>query len=217
MKLHEAKTILDKYTNVSFSEIFTKEQLNYILVNKGKTGQILELLLGLNLSNTTLDFEDGELKTNKCTSDGLPLETIFITQVASIIDSILAGQPFEETRLFAKIEHILYVPIDKTGVPGNWKFLPCIEIKLSAPEFSNIKEQLEKDYNSIQSQLNTMLTEDENAMLHTISGEYIQIRTKDSKPYTPIYSTVYSRNISNKGRAFYFKKDFILAVRAILS
>lgn len=46
--------------------------------------------------------------------------------------------------------------------------------------------------------------------LHTSSGKYIQIRTKDSKPYHPIYSKEYNSYISKKNFAFYFKKDFMI-------
>ena len=43
-------------------------------------------------------------------------------------------------------------------------------------------------------------TTESRATLHTVSGKFIQIRTKDSKPYTPIYSNVYGREISDKNR-----------------
>jgi DNA mismatch repair protein MutH len=71
-------------------------------INKGKTDQLLELTIGLNLSNTTLDFEDGELKTNKCDRSRKPLETMFITQTSSITDELLSKRTFEETKLYKK-------------------------------------------------------------------------------------------------------------------
>lgn len=62
-----------------------------IIINKGKSGQLLEIILGLNLSNTNLDFEDGELKTNKCDVTGNPLETMFITRISKMVDDLLVG------------------------------------------------------------------------------------------------------------------------------
>lgn len=90
MKLIEAQKRIEKLAYIPFKEYLTEEQFNNIVVNKGKTGQILELTIGLQLSNTTLDFEDGELKTNKCNKLGIPAETMFITQTASIIDELLS-------------------------------------------------------------------------------------------------------------------------------
>lgn len=91
-----------KLAYIPFKEYLTEEQFNNIVVNKGKTGQILELTIGLQLSNTTLDFEDGELKTNKCNKLGIPAETMFITQTASIIDELLSFKLFEESKLYKK-------------------------------------------------------------------------------------------------------------------
>lgn len=100
MKLIEAQKRIEKLAYIPFKEYLTEEQFNNIVVNKGKTGQILELTIGLQLSNTTLDFEDGELKTNKCNKLGIPAETMFITQTASIIDELLSFKPFEESKLY---------------------------------------------------------------------------------------------------------------------
>lgn len=72
MKLIEAQKRIEKLAYIPFKEYLTEEQFNNIVVNKGKTGQILELTIGLQLSNTTLDFEDGELKlTNVINSEFL--------------------------------------------------------------------------------------------------------------------------------------------------
>ena len=57
--------------------------------------------------------------------------------------------------------------------------------------------------------MNSQLSASSTAMLHTANGKYIQVRTKDSKPYHPIYSEKYGREISDKNRAFYFKKEFM--------
>lgn len=211
MKLCEAKNQIDRLANIPFKEYLEPSvfQDTMLKLNKGRTGQLLELTIGLNLSNTTLDFEDGELKTNKCDRFGNPLETMFITQTASIIDELLSNKNFCQSKLYTKLQHLLYVPISKDGPQSDWMFLPCVEVDLTNPIYHELRVQLEKDYYSICAQLNLMLQASPTAMLHTASGQFMQIRTKDSKPYRPIYSEVYQRKVSDKNRAFYFKKEFM--------
>lgn len=209
MNLATAKEKITKLANIPFHEYLTHDQLEGIKINKGKSGQLLEITIGLNLSNTTLDFEDGELKTNKCNADGKPLETMFITQTASMIDELLEEKTFKATKLYKKLQHLLYVPISKDGDPQNWKYLQCIEVDLNKSKYAELSQQLEQDYYTICRQMNEQLQASSNATLHTVSGRFIQIRTKDSKPYHPIYSQKYNRIISDKNRAFYFKKEFM--------
>lgn len=209
MKLAEAKKKIDELANIPFKNYLSPTQYNDIIKNKGKTGQILELTIGLQLSNTTLDFEDGELKTNKCDKYGKPKETMFITQASSMIDEILEIKPFETTKLYKKLQNILYVPISKDGEPAQWMYLPCIQVDLSQSKYHSLVKQLEADYYTICNTMNNQLSASSTAMLHTANGKYIQVRTKDSKPYHPIYSEKYGREISDKNRAFYFKKEFM--------
>ena len=215
MKLAIAKERIEKLANIPFKDYLNEEQYHNIILNKGRTGQLLELTIGLNLSNTTLDFEDGELKTNKCDHTGKPLETMFITQTASIMDELLDRRPFRDSKLYKKFQNILYVPISKDGNPSEWMYLPCIQVNLSNPLYHNLALQLEEDYYTICDTLNKQLQMSNTATLHTANGKFIQIRTKDSQPYTPIYSQKYGRIISDKNRAFYFKKDFMKYIVAI--
>ena len=217
MKLIEAQSRIEKLAYIPFKEYLSPERVQdaMMIINKGKTGQLLELTIGLNLSNTTLDFEDGELKTNKCDRTGKPLETMFITQTASIIDELLSKRNFQDTKLYKKFQRLLYVPISKEGSPADWMYLAPIQVDLSLPKYHELAQQLEADYYSICEQLNQQLSESNRSTLHTASGKYIQIRTKDSKPYHPIYSTIYKREISDKNRAFYFKKEFMKYITSL--
>lgn len=217
MKLIEAQSRIEKLANIPFKEYLSPEQIQDAMmkINKGKTGQLLELTIGLNLSNTTLDFEDGELKTNKCDRYGKPLETMFITQTASIIDDLLSKRAFQDTKLYEKLNRLLYVPISKDGSPADWMYLSPVQVDLSLPKYASLAEQLESDYYSICEQLNQQLSESDTATLHTANGKFIQIRTKDSKPYHPIYSNIYGREISDKNRAFYFKKNFMKYITSL--
>ena len=209
MRLQEAQHEIDRLARIPFGDLFTPEQLENIIRNKGKSGQLLELAIGLNLTNTTLDFEDGELKTNKCDRRSQPLETMFITQISSIIDELLDVIPFIDSKLYKKINNMLYVPISKEGDPNGWMFFPSIHVDLSLIKYRELLEILENDYYRICNAMNQQLSQSPRSTLHTISGDFIQIRTKDSKPYTPITSINYGRVISNKNRAFYFKREFM--------
>lgn len=209
MKLEEASEKLNKLSGIRFGDLFSDEDMETIILNKGKTGQLLELALGMNLSNNNLDFEDGELKTNKCDANGKPLETIFITQISSVIDELIQEKPFEETHLYEKIRNILYVPVCKVGAPKEWMFLPSIHIDLREPKFAELKDIWREDYYSICKQLKIHIENSEDGFIHTSNGIHIQVRSKDSKPYHPIYSDIYGKYVSNKNHAFYFKKKFV--------
>lgn len=209
MKLKEAQKKIIRLCDIPFCEIFEESDFETIIRNKGKTGQLLELALGKKLDSFNIDFEDGELKSNKCDASGKPLETVFITQIASKIDELLQEKPFEETHLFEKINNILYVPVCKVGNPREWMFLDAIHIDLSDSRYSSLLEIWEDDYYSICKQLKNHIETSPDGYIHTSNGTHIQIRSKDSKPYHPIYSHTYGRYVSNKNHAFYFQKQFV--------
>jgi len=209
LKLKDAVIYLEELKGKKFKDIFSEEQLRDIIRNKGKSGQIIELAIGLKNTNVTLDFEDGELKTNKCDNTSKPLETMFITQVSSMIDELLNEKPFKESKVFKKISNLLYVPISKVGDPEEWFIIDAININLSEDKHLDLKAQLEEDYYSICKQLKEHIATSPDGFIHTSNGKYIQIRSKDSKPYFPIYSHVYEKYVSNKNHAFYFKKEFM--------
>lgn len=213
MKLAEANKKLNLLSSKPFGELFSLEQIGNIIVNKGKTGQLLELALGMNLSSNNLDFEDGELKTNKCDKTGKPLETVFITQILSVIDDLINEKPFEETHLYKKIDNILYVPVCKMGNPKDWMFLPSIHIDLRKPQFASLREIWKNDYYSICRQLKNHIETSTDGFIHTSNGAHIQVRSKDSRPYSTIFSSVYHRAVFNKNHAFYFQKQFVYDIQ----
>lgn len=93
MRLEEANRRFNQLSGTRFEDLFSPSDMQMIIINKGKTGQLLELSLGMHLSSTNLDFEDGELKTNKCDASGNPRETVFITQISSVIDELIEQHP----------------------------------------------------------------------------------------------------------------------------
>lgn len=209
MYLEDANIRFNEIAGIPFDQLFGPDALTDIIYNKGKTGFLLEMALGLDPSTATLDFVDGELKSNKCDAQGHPKETVFITQIASVIDDLIREVPFEETHLFAKISNILYVPVCKDGRPEDWMFLPSIHVDLSDPQFAILKNIWARDYRIICEQLRYHIENSPDGFIHTSSGSHIQVRSKDSKPYHPIYSQVYGRYVSNKNHAFYFQKQFV--------
>lgn len=213
MKLLEAEKAIIPLVEKRFGDIFNNTELQGIIVNKGKSGQILELAIGLQNSSRNLDFEDGELKTNKCDRYGNPKETMFITQILSIIDELLQEKEFYSTHIYEKISNLLYVPICKDGNPADWMFLPIVHVELNSEKFKDLRIQLEKDYYSICRQLKAHINA--TGSIHTSNGQYMQIRSKDSKPYYPIYSNIYEKYVSNKNHAFYFQKDFMRYITSI--
>ncbi len=215
MKLEEAIIKLESLTNQKLGDILTKEQMEGIIRAKGRTGQLLEILIGLENSTKNLDFKDGELKTNKCDRFGNPLETMYITQISLIIDDLIMKKNFYDTHVYEKISNILYVPICKEGSPDNWFILPYIHVNLNEDRFSKLKKQIEYDYYNICTRLKEQIEKGSDGYIHTANGEYIQVRTKDSKPYNSIYSNIYKRNVSNKNYAFYFKKDFMRYISSL--
>jgi DNA mismatch repair protein MutH len=217
MRLDEANERFNEIAGIRFRDLFTSRDLNSIIVNKGKTGQLLELALGLHLSSTNLDFEDGELKSNKCDRFGNPRETVFITQISSIIDELIEKETFEHTHLFEKISNILYVPVCKDGSPEDWMFLPSIHINLNSPRYAGLKQIWSNDYYSICDQLRWHIEHSADGFIHTSNGRHLQVRSKDARDsrgcYHPIYSEVYKRYVSNKNHAFYFKKEFVYDIK----
>lgn len=213
MRLEEACNRFNDLAGIRFGDLFSLADMNMIIINKGKTGQLLELSLGMNLSSSNLDFDDGELKTNKCDAAGNPRETVFITQISSVIDELIQERPFEQTHLYEKISNILYVPVCKDGDPKNWMFLPSIHIDLASPRFSELRNVWRNDYYSICRQLKHHIETSPDGFIHTSNGQHIQVRSKDSKPYHPIYSSTYRRYVSDKNHAFYFQKQFVYDIR----
>ena len=217
MRLEEACNRFNKLAGIRFGDLFSPENMKTIIVNKGKTGQLLELSLGMRLSSSNLDFDDGELKTNKCDAAGNPRETVFITQISSIIDELIVQRSFEQTHLYEKISNILYVPVCKDGLPEDWMFLPSIHIDLSLPRFSSLREIWRRDYYSICEQLRYHIENSPDGFIHTSNGTHIQVRSKDARDssgnYLPFYSQVYGRYVSYKNHAFYFQKQFVYDIR----
>ena len=215
IKLADALNKLQPYIGKKFIDIFDETDIVDLRTNKGNVGQLLEKLIGLQNSSRRLDFDDGELKTNKAYADGRPKETMYIIQILSVIDELLDATSFKDSFLYIKIKNLVYVPVCKDGNELNWFFLPYVHVGYELEKYSNLYIQLEEDYYEVASQLNKHIKNSDDGFIHTSSGKYIQVRSKDSKPYSPIYSKKYNKYVSNKNHAFYFKKSFMLYLQEL--
>lgn len=206
MKLQKAQELFNSIHSLPFGKLFPDQKMHNIRLDKGGAGKLLENILGLQNTNANIDFEDGELKSYKCKPDGSPRETIAITQILSHIDDLVMCKPFEETWLYEKIKNVLYVPVCKDdSSSSNWFFCTSTHINLENEEYTSLREQLKADYEYICNEIKNRCIN--RTKLSTISGKYLQIRTKNNGV---IFSKVYNHQLTDRcNYAFYFKTDFM--------
>lgn len=182
------------------------------LVNKGVVGQIIEKKIGLNLSSDLLDFEDGELKSNKFLK-GKPSETLAVTQVGHILPEIDAEVSWPNSKVLKKINSFIFLPIHK-DIPEPKAWVIGKAVHFTKKDYPLQYKMLGEDYESISSQIKTLLRK--NGELHTLNGpnSYLQIRTKDSRDgsgnYHPIKYNGFQ--LSNKNYAFYIRPGFLNSI-----
>lgn len=216
MKLEDVFARLPSLYQKKFQELKLQEDISSFTINKGNTGQFLQQLLDMPNNSNLTDFVDGELKTNKSYPNGMPRETMFITQISKDFDELFFGD-LQTNRLLEKISNLLYLPVVKpnANVPEEWFFLPAHHI--DSNHYTELKALYLKDFLDIKEQILGHLANPNDGFIHTSNGKYIQIRSKDAKrkdgSYNPIYSKVLGRYVSNKNHAFYFKKDFMIAIQ----
>ena len=152
---------------------------NYLCVktkNKGGAGHLLEKLLEIPHSSKCLDMVDGELKVFPLLPNGNVKESVAITMVDK---ELLKTTPFEESRVYKKLENTLFVPYKRDG--DNVCFMEAIHFTKDHEFF----EQLKKDYTDIQTQ-----------EFSGKVGKYLQTRTKGAGHGTT-------------SRAFYLRASFM--------
>jgi len=174
-------------------------------IDKGHSGQYLQLAIGLPLSNNKQDFEDGELKTTGLWNN-LTRESIKIATFEHLIDGMFSELPWNETHVFRKIRNFLLVPCVKGSKNWeDWYFEKPIWISTEIQQ--NLYRFLEEDYQFIASHVHKEILN--GRLLHTITGpnNFLQIRTGDNKPYKPAYyqGTMYA----NKKLAIFFTGRFV--------
>ena len=182
------------------------------LVNKGIVGQIIEKAIGLDLSSDLLDFEDGELKSNKFLK-GKPAETLAVTQVVHILPEIEAEIAWPNSKVLKKISSFIFLPVHKDSPdPHNWKIGRAVHFSKKIHQKQYLK--LAEDYEMISSSIRQIL--ENHGELHTINGsnEFLQLRTKDAKDASGNYHPVKYKGatLSNKNYAFYLRPKFLNSI-----
>ena len=194
MLLREAKSKFDSLDKSLISNYGT---------NKGERGQSLEQLLGKSLSSDILDFDDGELKAFKSR------ETIAVTQLKHVLDELINGVSFKQSKVFTKLSNCWLVRFTKEGkfdrdIIFNRYTSPLIFDYLSE-DWDYIGDCVRSAYNNGE-QLRTFNGPRDKNGVHKL----LQIRTKASKnkegKYTPL---VYNgQQLKNKYMAFYLTRKF---------
>ena len=210
MTLQEGFEIIKKIPNQPFKTIFQGQDLTDIIKNKGKTGQLMEtIILKLKLSNKHLDFTDGELKTNKSKADGTPDETMAICQISSLFDDMLDDNfDLDNNYIIEKLNNMIYVQVDKSSKnPEDWKIFPPQHVTITDNKYMEWYKKIKNDLFEICTIIKQIC--ESGKMLHSTKGpgHYIQIRTKDSNPYHPIFSKRYNRFVSDKNFAIYITTE----------
>jgi DNA mismatch repair protein MutH len=211
MTVEEALPLLQSACGRRFGDIFAGHPED-LRTNKGHAGQLLLRHLGLQLDSKICDFENGELKTNKAFSTSRPRETMWISQISDRIDELLRPEPIEfiDSWIFQKIRNLVYLPVVKESLnAADWYYTRCIHIEVVPG--GELFGKLDCDFRLICRGLRTCLERPQDEFIHTTNGaHYLQVRSKDSQPYSPIYSATFSRFVSNKNYGFYFMKAFML-------
>ena len=194
MLLREAKSKFDSLDKSLISNYGT---------NKGERGQSLEQLLGKSLSSDILDFDDGELKAFKSR------ETIAVTQLKHVLDELINGVSFKQSKVFTKLSNWWLVRFTKEGkfdrdIIFNRYTSPLIFDYLSE-DWDYIGDCVRSAYNNGE-QLRTFNGPRDKNGVHKL----LQIRTKASKnkegKYTPL---VYNgQQLKNKYMGFYLTTKF---------
>jgi hypothetical protein len=189
-----------------FVELFSVEQLDGMRVNKGKSGTLLENIMGIVPEGRLRDLEDCEMKSYK---EG---ESIAITMIPSLLEEIYNQVSFLESSLCKKISKILFIRIDKTNADvGEWFYenINLVDLISNAVLF----DRIQKEYHTIITEIKRRIDTDEKIGtingdgLKSVSRAYLQIRTKDNIPYHPMRFN--GKVISGKSYAFYFRNLFV--------
>lgn len=201
--------ILRRACGRPFRELFAGHPED-LRTNKGHVGGLLEALIGLESSRRLLDFEDGELKTNKAQRNGQPLETLAVTTLLGTIDTLLSAPPlaFAESNVYRKISNFVYLPVVKDSEDsGDWYFVDVVHVRVQPKTAVFLK--LEEDYMGIAAIMRQQVLSGHSLQTANGSNDYLQVRTKDGKPYKQLRSEEFGRVVSDKNRAFYLKRPFL--------
>jgi len=164
-----------------YKDVINKMQVCVNTKNKGIAGHLLEELLEIPHSSNCLDMVDGELKVFSLKPNGSVKESVAITMVDK---ELLKSTPFEESRVYKKLQNTLFVPYKRDG--DTVCYMEAIHFTKDSPYF----EQIKKDYIDIQTK-----------PFSGNVGKYLQSRTK-------------GKGHGTTSRAFYLRASFMKLLKS---
>ena len=195
--------------------------------NKGVVGLALETALCIPSGPAALDLADGELKTNQVRpgARGNHTESIAVCLVGGkgleylISQSVDPYTHFSNSPVGRKLADVVIVQVHKPDRddPADWVFSRAIHICGSLqhgvwgspiPGCAAIYEQLSQDYADIARDVSRRISTGAQLATSNGSGELLQIRTKDTKPYRPLLAPDGSQ-VKDKQMAFYLMGGFV--------
>lgn len=204
-RIAEAERRFEHIAGVPFGELLDAATLDGLSVDKGGGGRAIERLLGVTSGNAALDFADGELKTFRADPDGYPVETIALNGMSDL-DPLLAAPPYAASPIHPKLRRAMFVGVWRGGSdPAAWRVVTAF--RLDARPGTEWYRRLEASYEQVVRGLRERLLG--GLEFATVSGELLQLRVRDSRPYTPIHSVRLGRQVSDKRVGFYLRKRMI--------
>ncbi len=206
--VQQARDALDDLAGIPFGELLSADVLDGLRRNKGGSGQAIERLLGVPVDAARCDLADGELKTVRCDRDGYPLESVAVLQVGRWIDDLLGLPRFDATPLADKLRHVLLAGICKDADdPATWRV--ALVLDLDAGPGTELRRRYEQSYQRLAVLLLRRFVD--GGMFSTLNAPCLQMRVRDHRPYSPLYSDRFARIVSDKNIGFYLRRDFVAA------
>ncbi len=197
---------IDAIAGRPFRDLLEPDELSRLVADKGGSGSALERLVGVPASTRRLDLEDGELKSFRCDRDGDPLESVAVCQIGARVDEWLELPPFERTPVHAKLARVLLFGVCKESpTPAGWCVVLALEMDARPGRYWFA--ELERSYRDVMARWMRALSAEE--PFRTITSDALQLRVRDSRPYTPVVSARLGREISNKNIGFYLTRAFV--------
>ena len=178
-------------------------------VDKGENGRWLQQLLDVSHGPGARDLSDGELKTVKTKvirgSEGWERvhETIAIGLVPKRLEDVRSQEVID--RVLGKLSNT--VILERLEFPDGSQRWGAL-YRFDGRQHYALMHTFAKDFN----RLCDHLTESAEAYgsIHTAHATYLEVRTKDSKPYTPTYYK--GEEVSDKRRAFYLSTSALKSI-----
>lgn len=204
--VQQAQERLQDLAGVPFGDLLGDDELAGLRRNKGGSGQALERLLGVPTDAARCDLADGELKTVRCDRDGYPRESVAVLQVGRWLDDLLGLPRFDATPLADKLRRVLLVGICKDeDDPATWRV--ALVLDLDAAPGTELRERYQQSYQRLAVLLLRRLVD--GGVFSTLNAPCLQMRVRDHRPYTPLYSDRFGRFVCDKNIGFYLRRDFV--------